>query len=323
MPRRLIILLLLTCFLFGSSDIEFNNNDRERRIGKGDYHIRVGYAYSSWNTEEMENFKMETQGLNVAWAEFIIKDYYNPIFYPKFLLHVEHSFNKAERPNEIFDTKKSVDLDDAYLKVLGTLRFDNGIFLNYEYEKFSSAIESIYHDNYFVDETGLLNAFPLQSKLVSETIFRDYSVGYAWNNADISVFYSDYQKPYTIRRNDKENRKSANLLLYPQLVSYGLGLKWYIDEQNVYFIPEFKIGKGELKLTDNQDYSDFKGISGVTYYGAKLKAGYVGEINRNTSYHLMYLGEVRNFSESDSTAEKTDINQDITHKVMLSLQYSF
>jgi len=41
------------------------------------------------------------------------------------------------------------------------------------------------------------------------------------------------------------------------------------------------------------------------------------------NYHLMYQGEVREFSESDSNSEDTDINQDITHKLMLSLQYSF
>ena len=323
MIKKIVMLALLTNSILATSDIDFNTNDRERRSDTKDFHIRAGYAYSSWKTEEMRNFKMENKGLNVAWAEFIYKDYYSPIFYPKFLLHLEHSFNKSEKPNEVFETKKSVDLDDSYLKILGTLRFDYGIFLNYEYEKFSSVVESLYHDNYFVDETGRLNPFPLQSKLISETIFRDYSIGYKYEGVDIYAFYSDYQKPYTINRYSQEVNQLANLLLYPQLTSYGIGFKAYWGTDDFYVLPELKIGKGKLELTDDIEYKDFVGIDDVTYIGLKVKIGYVGEFTDSLNYHLMYQGEVREFSESDSNSEDTDINQDITHKLMLSLQYSF
>ena len=324
MKKKILSLLVIGSCLNATSLTDFNTNDSERRSGKEDFHIRGGYAYSSWKTEDMNNFKMKNQGLDVAWAEFIYKDYYSPIFYPKFLLHYEHSFNKSERPNEVFDTKKSVDLDDSYLKILGTFRLDNGIFFNYEYEKFTSVIESLYHGNYFVDEKGLLNPFPFQSSLVSETIFRDYSIGYrADRKMDLYAFYSDYQKPYTFRRYDTENSKLSNLLMYPRLVSYGLGFKYYEKFENLYFMPEFKLGKGKLELTDNLDYRNLKDINGVAYIGAKLKAGFIGNISKNISFHAMYVGEVREFYETDSETKDNDINQDITHKALVSLQYSF
>lgn len=322
MIRKVIVLVLYTSFIFGTSRDIFDTQDRSTRLHKGDVHIRTGYAYSLWKTSEMKNFKMKNEGLNTAWAELIFGDFYNPIFYPNFLLHVEHSFNKAEEPNKVFNINKSVNLDDAYLRVLGTVRV-NHFFFKYEYEKFSSALESLDNNNFFVDETGLLNSFPNESKLISETIFKDYSLGYSYRNVDVYAFYSDYQKPYTIRRSGQENVDYANLLLYPQVTAYGLGFRWYMTKNNFYFLPELKLGKGELELTNELDYSDFKGIKGITYTGLKLTTGYRGEITRSLNYHLAYIGELRNFSEEDSNENESSINEDTTHKVMLSLQYSF
>jgi hypothetical protein len=324
MTKKILGLLIISSCLNATSWTDFNTIDSELRGGNKNFHLRAGYAYSTWETEEMENFKMDNQGLNVAWVEFIYKDYYSPIFYPKFLLHYEHSFNKEETPNKIFKTKKSVDVDDSYLKILGTFKFDSGIFLNYEYEKFSSVIESLYYNNFFVNEKGYLIPFPINNSLVSETIFRDYAIGLSsLKNFDIYAFYSDYQKPYTIRRYNSENSKQANLLLYPQLTAYGIGFKWYEYIDNFYFLPEIKFGKGKLELTDKIDYRNLKDINGVAYMGAKLKAGFVGEFNKNISFHLMYIGEIREFYETDSDSKSNNINQDTTHKAMVSLQYSF
>ena len=323
MKRKILILGFLTSFIYGINDIDFNNVDTEKRTDKGDFHIRAGYAYSSWNTGEMENFKMDNQGLNLVWGEFIFKDYYSPIFYPQFLLHVEHSFNNSPTPSEIFNEKKSIDLDDAYLKVLGTLRFDNGIFLSYNYEKFSSVIDSINDNNYIIDDVGFLNPFPIQHTLVSETIFRDYSIGYKYQEMDIYIFYSEYQKPYTINQYSQESSELSNLLLYPQLTSYGIGFKWYITHNNFYIIPELKMGIGKLELTNDINYDEFVGIDSVIYTGGKIKIGYTGDITNTLNYHLMYLGEFRLFSEGDNQSENSDINEDITNKILISLQYSF
>ena len=320
--RKSILALLIPILL--SADYDFDVNDQQRRGRKGDFHFRTGYAYSVWKTDEMQNFEMKNKGLSLGWAELIYKDYYSPIFYPKFLLHFEHSFSSSEAPNEIFNERKSVNLDDSYLKVLGSLQFNNGLYLEYGYEKFSSMITSKNDNNYFMNESENVIPFPLNSKMVSETIFRDYIVGYSRKSGvNVYAFFSDYQKPYTIRRYENEVDGLSNLLLYPKLTSYGVGFKWYIGSDNFYLIPELKLGTGKMELTNDTNYEDFDGVDGVTYLGIKLRTGFTGELTKSLNYHISYVGEMRSFSESDSSREETEINSDVTHKALISLQYSF
>jgi len=324
------ILFLCSCIgiLWGSSDYdELNRRDNVGRADRGNFHIRGGYVYSSWNMQSMENFDVENFGLNAGWAEFIYRDYYDPIFYPKFLLHYSHSFTESLEPNEVFNQEKAIDLDDSYMKLLARLRIEK-FFLNFEYEEFNSVITSKSNNNVFIDNNGNEHDFKTSTQLISQTIFRDYSIGYSYeeNNAnfDTYIFYSDYQKPYTMRINDQEMSEISNYLLYPKFKAYGVGFKAYIDMEKIYMIPELKLGVGELELTDNVNYEDIQDISSIGYLGAKIKIGYTGEIEKYFNYHLSYIGEYRAFHESDDSSNDEDgISTDIANKFLLSLEYSF
>jgi hypothetical protein len=314
--------------IWGDSDYdEFNRRDNIGRADRGNFHIRGGYAYSSWNIQDMENFDVKNFGLNTGWAEFIYKDYYDPIFYPKFLFHYSHSFTESKEPNEVFNQEKAVNLDDSYLNLLAKLRIGK-IFFNFEYEEFNSVITSKSDDNVFIDNKGYGYNFKANSQLISQTIFRDYSIGYLKEskdtNYDIYAFYSDYQKPYTIRINKEERSDISNYLLYPRFKAYGIGLKIYMDMQNFYIIPEIRFGVGDLKLTDTIDYEDSQSVSSIGYLGAKIKVGYTGDLNKYFNYHLSYIGEYRDFYESDNSNNDEDgISKDITNKFLLSIEYSF
>ncbi|HFU76373.1 MAG TPA: hypothetical protein ENK66_09025 [Arcobacter sp.] len=326
--KKTVFLCSLATILFGSSDYdEFNRRDNVGRADRGDFHIRGGYVYSNWNMQNMKNFDVKNFGLNAGWAELIYKDYYDPIFYPKFLLHYSHSFTDAQEPNEVFNQEKAIDLDDSYMKLLARLRIES-FFLNFEYEEFNSVITSKNSNNIFIDDKGNGHDFRIDAQLISQTIFRDYSIGYSYeqNNAnfDTYIFYSDYQKPYTMRIDDQEMSNISNYLLYPKFKAYGIGFKAYMDMQNFYMIPEFKFGVGELELTDSMDYEDIQNISSIGYLGAKIKAGYIGELGKHFSYHLSYIGEYRSFHESDDSSNDEDgISTDITNKFLVSIEYSF
>jgi len=327
--KKIFFLCLFITILFGDSDYdELNRRDNISRADRGDFHIRGGYVYSSWNMQNMKNFDVKNFGLNAGWIEFIYKDYYDPIFYPKFLLHYSHSFTDTQEPNKIFNQEKAINLDDTYMKLLARLQISK-FFFNFEDEEFTSLIISKKNNNIFLDNKDNEYAFPTNDKLISQTIFRDYSIGYSVKNNnknfDTYLFYSDYQKPYTIRINNQEISNINNYLLYPKFKAYGIGMKTYMDMKDFYIIPEFKFGIGKLKLTDSLDYEDVQDINDIGYLGAKIKIGYIGKLGKYFNYHLSYIGEYRSFYESDNSNnnDDNDISSDITNKFLLSLEYSF
>jgi hypothetical protein len=97
-------------------------------------------------------------------------------------------------------------------------------------------------------------------------------------------------------------------------------------------IPEFKLGKGKLELTDNLNYKDMKNTNSLWAFNPKIIIGYKTNIlnKKNFQFHAIYTGELRYFTEEEKYGNTNhikfgtnDANKDTLHKILVSIQYSF
>ena len=335
-----LYLFLLPIFLFGTgNDLEeFNKLDDD--ASKALFTVRSGYAYSEWKMQDMNSFKQETQGLNLAWIDLIYKGNVDDVDGHKNYLHYERSFNKNWDEKIIYQDDV---IEDNYQLLSGriTLPFEyyafgenKTFFIEGSMERYLSRISSINNTN-FVDKSGEYYSLNNGDSLVFETKFNEIILGiHQMQGIESFLFFDDYQKPFTIRKNNKEVKGFENYLYYSKIKTYGFGMGFGNDEESydkLIFDMKVKFGWADIELIDNVKLTDLD-FKQSQYFQFKLKLGYsFTPIESIKDFTINTLGsyDVRYFNEPDSNGKTTmfstegGTNKDDIMKAFISLQYSF
>jgi hypothetical protein len=338
MTKKLIYsLCIFPLILLGiDSDLEqmnYSDNEKSKDLSPL-FTTRAGYAYSEWKIPEMKSFKQEIQGLNLAWIDLIYKGNRDNVDGNRNYLHYERSFNNNWN-DEIIRQENAIKNKDIYELLLAKLTFSSlkNIFIEASMERYLTRITSN-GSSLFIDNNEKDHYLYKGDSLGFETKFNEIKLGLSTNPVNNGeyvnyfLFFGDYQKPYTIRKDNKEIDEFSKYLFYSKIQTMGLGASGIATLGGFYINSEFKFGGGKIKLTNNHDLEDFN-IKSLTFFQAKIKLGYEFQILKsikNLTMHIQALYDIRYFDESqegttyvgESTTNKEDIK-----KAFISLQYNF
>jgi len=334
-----LYLFLLPIFLFGTgNDLEeFNKLDDD--ASKALFTVRSGYAYSEWKMQDMNSFKQETQGLNLAWIDLIYKGNVDDVDGYKNYLHYERSFNQKWN-EEIILQEDAIRNKNVYELISGKiiLPFDNFypaiFFIKGSMERYLSRISSKGNTS-FINQNGELSTLNDKDSLVFETKFNEIELGFqTLSGGEFMLFFDDYQKPFTIKKNNSELVDLNHLLFYSKVKTYGFGVNFKDDQQSykgVFASLGFKVGWSDIEIIDDLKLTDLD-FKQSQYFQFKLKLGYsFTPIESIKDFTINTLGsyDVRYFNEPDSNGKTTmfstegGTNKDDIMKAFISLQYSF
>jgi hypothetical protein len=339
--KKIIFSLIGMPILLLSIDSDLENmhlNDANRmKVEETFITARTGYAYSEWKMQNMGSFKQETQGLNLAWIDLIYKGNMADIDGTKNYLHYERSFNKNWNEKIIYQEDTIKDKDNYELlsgRFTLPFSYDNPIFIEGTTERYLSRILSKGNTG-FINQKGELYNLRIGDSLVFETKFNEIIVGtQPTPSSALILFFNDYQKPFTVRRNNDEITDLSHLLFYSKIKTYGFGIEFEDNQESykgVLVGLTFKVGWSDIELIDDIKLTDLE-FKNSQYFQFKLRLGYSFiPIKSIKSFNVNVLGtyDVRYFHEPDSEGKTTmfstegGTNKDDIMKAFVSLQYSF
>jgi len=338
--KAVIEIIILAPILLSAIDSDLDNihlNDVNKMKSDNSFiTARVGYAYSQWKIPKMESFKQETQGVNLAWVDLIYKGNRVAVDGNRNYLHYEHSFNKSWN-DKIISQENAIKNKDVYELFLANLTFSSlgNIFIEGSMERYLTRITSN-GSSLFIDKDKTEFYLSKGDSLAFETKFNEIKLGFLSDPRnygkyiDYFLFFGDYQKPYTIRKSNKEMDEFSKYLFYSQIQTFGIGASGTsMGEGGFYINSELKFGAGKIKLTNDQDLEDFN-IESLNFFQAKIKLGYKFQIIKsikNLNMHIQAIYDIRYFDESQegttTTIGENTTNKEDIKKVFVSLQYSF
>jgi len=294
--KLLIVSFVTIPILLFAMDSDLENmhlNDANRMKAEETFiTARTGYAYSEWKMPSMSSFKQETQGLNLAWIDLIYKGNMDNVDGNRNYLHYERSFNQ-NWDEKIIRQEDSIRNKDIYELLLAKLSFTN-IFLEASMERYLTRITSN-GSSLFIDNNEKDHYLSKGDSLGFETKFNEIKLGFSSSPLDNEeyvnyfLFFGDYQKPYTIRKDKKEINEFSKYLFYSKIQTMGIGASGIAMFDNGFYIDsEYKIGVGKIKLTNNHDLEDFD-INSLTFFQAKIKLGYEFQLIKSIKNLKMHI----------------------------------